>query len=597
MSSAPLDPKAKIEELRSVYGDVILRPLSISLVPRRITFFKGLTIASVTLVLGLILGFFGVASMALLDHQDTAFADDVKEAQQRVDRLGADLEVAEAAFSQAMEKMDGAGATVRAGKTEESLRKARVNLHKLRAEHSDAVVDKLKLVSQALSLPEQVSEVRNALLNEAAAQRDLEVAKAELRTVEENTPEPEPQSEAVETAQAKVAKLELIHAQAQRKSEEVTSRLEVIPLPNLPKYIFSLNQPTSLRHFVLRSIRILSPVLITVAVLAFLASLAVMIVPWVRNQAGRLVEGAINGVIGPLEGATRLGSPASSGLVFGSAPTLGNLAARATVITTAAAVTVGAFTLAVPGDVINLGLDRPRMSTARLELGEFGITIPGTEITVPPQNVKASLGKTSSEDDDLDGEKVLIRVPDVHLTAEADIGEGLANELQKYRKYLEDKTDVGDWLAALQDQNTQLLEKVVHLEAELARRPTLDGLTKLQEDLRIVKEAAVLTQEAVDSLGTKHEASSAAFATTTACLINNENAGAFTTLFRQETVKRNCQAYDVLADRFHQVGKDRCIMRDRFSPLKFWIDPQVHGCTVPAAAGSGNSSSPAPVGG
>ncbi|HUE95729.1 MAG TPA: hypothetical protein VMN39_03685, partial [Longimicrobiaceae bacterium] len=466
MPSAPFDAKAKIEELRTLYGDIVLRPLHRAQEPRRTPFLTGLKIGAVVFLLGLVLGVAGVAGMALLDREDIAFADEVKDAQRQVDESWARLQEAEARLAEAPADPTGATAAVDgAGSDPTAAEEAKT----LRDQYAAAQERKLRLVSRALSLPDQVGDVRAALLAEAAATREHEAAKAELERLKATAAGTEEQTAAVRAASEKEAQLRDALAQAQRKARETTDRLEVIPLPRLPEYLFSLSQPTSLRHFSFRSIRILSPVLITIAVLALLASLAVVIVPWVRSQAARLAEGALREASDPFGGTGRLGPIAGSALGVGSAsPSLGSLAARATVMTTAAAVTVGAFTLAVPGDVIDLSLDRPPVASAGVNLGRFDVTIPGTEILVPEEKVVASF----ADDVDVEVPRVSVRVPNIHVIAEADLGESLARELRAYRDQ--------------QDERAQLLVAVGLLESELARRPTTETLDGLRDELRKV---------------------------------------------------------------------------------------------------------------
>ena len=238
---------------------------------------------------------------------------------------------------------------------------------------------------------------------------------------------------------------------------------------------------TTLQRYLHRAAAIGTPAALVMAVLLICAAFVLFLRPWSTNQLGQLsakVIGETGGAVDqepagkkPWRSLWRWVMPTSS-----RGSSLGGLATRVVVVTTAVAVTVGTFSVDVPSRSFTLDAEKTRLEGAEVTVGRFSLQIPGTSITIPAENVVPAKETGSAE---VGGPQVAIHIPDVAFKTDGEALRELSRELAAYREVLVKAIEEHDPTVSKVTVD-QLHEEVRDLQDSIEKLPTQSNFKDLE---------------------------------------------------------------------------------------------------------------------
>jgi hypothetical protein len=362
---------------------------------------------------------------------------------------------------------------------------------------------------------------------------------------------------------------------------------------------------SSAHALAMRGQRLGSHVLAVIGVLCLLGGFCIALIPWVQQRAAALAEDLVKGTVTPVGGATIPGTgplsvfttPVRPFFSGGEAGSMGRLALQTVAASSAVALTVGAFSLAIPGRSIDVALEERRTANAAVDVGTFGIAIPGKEFQVSPDRVVLRHGQAR-----VDVPELAFHLPPIEVTRNDDSFRAFARELRAYRTYLQEVQRTTDQTTALQRaHDSEMFALYDSLVMELRDRPTKTEFEALKKRVDDESKTSKTLEKAVHDL---KEASvdlhkgSYLEALELARTINSENDRLFNTLFRQTLIQQNCATYEWLHEKFPDlIAPKGCIQRRRLDPIvnPWWQAPLPFQTPPSRLTNNSGPPDPAPV--
>ena len=523
MNPSNLDAAREVERLQKLYGNIVINASQIPVRSRKWAWYATLSAFAIAALL-LTLGFRG---LRYVDRTDRFSAAAKRGSKDNQSRLKAELQRLTAEYGVAQADVSRAG----------------ISLEIATERFDDAT---------AAQKPAKVIRRLELDKNAAAAEEESRVAEREAR------------------ATAKAQKKEEL-AQAQEDAKNFKDKT----------FLNSVFASTpSAQTLVIKAVRLGSHVFAVIGVLCFIGGFCVAFVPWVRQRAAALLEDLVKGVIAPsamvstggaLAPISFFSTPTRQFFGGGEASLMGRIALQATAASAAVAVTVGAFSLAIPGRSIDAAVDKRNSAIASIDVGAFDIKIPGKQFQISPDRVILRNG-----DARVDVPELALQLPPIQVPADQSFAQ-FANELRTYREHLERVQAVNHENASLRSLNAALIERYGTLVAELQVRPTKSEFDMLRQrvDQQITASSNLTTAIGnLESVTEKHRTGSYLSALELARTINSQNDRLFNTLFRQTLIEQNCATYEWLHQKFpDMIAPDGCIKRRRFDPI---VNPGWH---------------------